>query len=251
MKTIALIPARYASTRFPGKPLVQINGKPMIRLVYEQCMKAFDQVFVATDDERIVAAVHDFGGNVVMTSSHHQSGTERCAEAVQLLSDHHDFDFVVNVQGDEPFVDPQQLIAIKQCIENAGTQIATLVAPIESANMLFDPNKVKVVLAENGDALYFSRQAIPCQRDVPEADWLKNHPYFLHVGLYAYQKEVLMQIARLAPTHAEQAEKLEQLRWLGHGYRINTVITAHANAGIDTPEDLENLNLQTNANRKE
>lgn len=242
MKSIALIPARYASTRFPGKPLILINGKPMIRLVYEQCQKAFDLVYVATDDERIINTVHSFGGKALYTSAAHQSGTERCAEAANLLPDIHGSDLVVNVQGDEPFVDPEQLLQLTSCFKKKpDTLIATLVTPIEDPAILTDHNKVKVVLAENGDALYFSRHAIPYQRDVPPGEWLKHHPYFLHVGLYAYRKDVLQKIARLEPTFPEQAEKLEQLRWLGNGFTIGTALTKHANTGIDTPYDLEKL----------
>lgn len=241
MKSIALIPARYASTRFPGKPLVLINGKPMIQLVYEQCRKVFDQVFVATDDERIAQTVETFGGKVIMTSTHHQSGTERCAEAVGLLAEHLDFDIVVNVQGDEPFVAPEQLKEINQCFTDANVEIATLISSVESSETLFDPNKVKVVLSENNDALYFSRFAIPFQRDVPQNEWLNHQAYYLHVGLYAYRKDVLLKLAQLQPTPAEQSEKLEQLRWLGNGFRIKTALTLHKNIGIDTPQDLEKL----------
>lgn len=241
MKAIAIIPARYASTRFPGKPLVMINGKPMIQLVYEQCRKAFECVVVATDDERIAETVKAFGGEAIITSAQHLSGTDRCAEAAQILSSKYDFDVVVNIQGDEPFIDPAQLEQITTCFANPDTEIATLITPIHSTEILIDPNKVKAVVSIRGDALYFSRQPIPYQRDIPEAEWLKNHTYYLHIGLYAYRKEVLTRITQLAPTQLEIAEKLEQLRWLENGYRISTVITSHGNIGIDTPPDLEKV----------
>jgi len=245
MKPIAIIPARYASTRFPGKPLVMIKGKPMIQLVYEQSRKFFNQVVVATDDDRIVDSVKAFGGEVVMTSAKHTSGTDRCAEAAKILSTKYDFDVVVNVQGDEPFIDPAHLELITQCFTHPDTEIATLITPILSTEILFDPNKVKAVISNTGDALYFSRQPIPFQRDIPEAEWVTNHTYYLHVGLYAYRKEVLEQITHLAPTQLEIAEKLEQLRWLEKGYRITTAITSHGNFGIDTPNDFEKIkNLQ-------
>lgn len=241
MKAIAIIPARYASTRFPGKPLVEIQGKPMIQHVYERSLQAFDFVAVATDDERIASAVRNFGGEVVMTSANHPSGTDRCSEAAALLSQKIEFDVVVNVQGDEPFIDPNQLIQIQKSFKEAETDIATLITPIQTTDILFDSNKVKATTSANNFALYFSRQPIPFQRDVPEEDWLKNHTYFLHIGLYAYRKEVLKAITQLEQTPLEKAEKLEQLRWLENGFRIKTVLTSHGNIGIDTPSDLERL----------
>ncbi|MFA9392463.1 MAG: 3-deoxy-manno-octulosonate cytidylyltransferase [Prolixibacteraceae bacterium] len=244
MKFIAIIPARYASTRFPGKPLVEIHGLPMIQHVYQQSLKAFEQVVVATDDQRIADVVKSFGGNVVLTSSEHPSGTDRVAEAAKLLSEHFEFDVVVNVQGDEPFIDPEQLFQIKQCFDDPQTDIATLIVPITSTEVLFDSNKVKAVSNSNGFALYFSRLPIPFQRDYPEQEWLKHHTYFLHVGIYAYRTEVLDTISKLKQTPLEQSEMLEQLRWLENGYRIKTAHTAHGNIGIDTPNDLTKLPTQ-------
>lgn len=241
MKFIAIIPARYASTRFPGKPLAEINGKPMIQLVYERCSAAFDQLAVATDDERISNAVKAFGGLVVMTSTSHPSGTDRVAEAAHLLSEQYDFDVVVNVQGDEPFIDADQLLQLQKCFDDPATDIATLLTPIKDSAILLDPNKVKAITDTSGFALYFSRQAIPFQREYPQTEWVNHHNYFLHVGLYAYKSEVLQAITKLDQTALEKAEKLEQLRWLEHAYKIRTAICAHANFGIDTPEDLEKV----------
>ena len=250
LKAIAIIPARYASTRFPGKPLVLIGGKPMVQHVYERCQKVFDLAVVATDDQRIEKAVKAFGGSVVMTSPEHLSGTDRCAEAASILAKRFDFNVVVNVQGDEPFIEPSQLEIIKACFDNDNTEIATLVAPITDSEMLFDQNKVKVVLGEGGNALYFSRQAIPFQRDIPVADWLRNHQYFLHLGLYAYRADVLGRISQLHASKLEMCEKLEQLRWLENGYKITAALTEHVATGIDTPNDLELLNKKLNLNQK-
>ena len=241
MRFIAIIPARYASTRFPGKPLAIINNKPMIQLVYEQCLKVFEHVIVATDDQRIAGAVKIFNGEVVMTNENHPSGTDRVAEAAQLLSEKYDFDVVVNVQGDEPFVEPDQLKQIQKCFDDETTDIATLVTPIEKPEILFDPNKVKAVLGIEGDTLYFSRQPVPYLRDYPESEWYLQHDYFLHMGLYAYKANVLDAITKLKQTPLEKAEKLEQLRWLENGFKIKAAITSHANFGIDTPQDLEKV----------
>ena len=241
MKPIIIIPARYASTQFPGKPLALIGGKPMVQLVFERCKTAFEQVFVATDDERIASAVSAFGGEYVMTSENHQSGTDRCAEAAQKLSAKYNFDLVINVQGDEPFIKKEQLIEIAACFNDPLTEIATLITPITSNEILFDPNKVKVVKSVSGFAHYFSRQPIPFQRDVDQKMWLQSHTYFLHLGMYAYVPDVLQSILKLEPTPLEKSEKLEQLRWLENGFRIKTSETNHVNFGIDTPADLENL----------
>ena len=241
MKPIAIIPARYASTRFPGKPLVLISGKPMVQHVYERCSCCFDLVVVATDDARIEEAVKAFGGQVIMTSPDHPSGTDRCAEAALKLAENHQFDVVVNVQGDEPFIKKEQLESIIQCFDQPETDIATLLTPIHSAEMLFDPNKVKAVRAVNGNALMFSRQPLPYQRDVLKSAWLENHQYFLHLGLYAYRSDVLQRITKLEQSPLEVAEKLEQLRWLENGFILKTAIVTHGNVGIDTPEDLEYL----------
>ena len=241
MKALVIIPARYESTRFPGKPLALINGKPMVQHVYERCKKAFENVVVATDDERISNAVKQFGGKFVMTLKSHQSGTDRCAEAALKLQNEINFDIVVNVQGDEPFIDQEQLQLLLSCFHNPETQIATLVCPISETNILFDTNKVKAVCDKNGFAAYFSRQPIPFMRDIPESEWVKMHRYFVHLGLYAFKAEVLQQVSKLAPSSLELAEKLEQLRWLENGYRIQVALTTHASPGVDTPDDLERL----------
>ncbi|MCF8361310.1 MAG: 3-deoxy-manno-octulosonate cytidylyltransferase [Prolixibacteraceae bacterium] len=241
MKAIAIIPARYSSTRFPGKPLVMIDDKPMIQHVYERSRQVFDTVVVATDNQQIADTVHGFGGKAILTSPTHLSGTDRCAEATEIIRKDVSFDIVINVQGDEPFVKSEHLNKLLQCFEDDETQIATLATPVHSSDILFDPNKVKLVREVNGYALYFSRQAIPFQRDKKESEWLDNHPYLLHMGLYAYRVKTLSQITKLDQTPLEKSEKLEQLRWLENGYKIKVAITNHPNIGIDTPEDLESL----------
>ncbi|MDA3928566.1 MAG: 3-deoxy-manno-octulosonate cytidylyltransferase [Prolixibacteraceae bacterium] len=243
MKAIAIIPARFASTRFPGKPLALINGKPMVQYVYERCCTIFEKVYVATDDARIENAVLTFGGKVVMTSADHPSGTDRCAEAAQMLSNKYDFDVVVNVQGDEPFIETEQLKQIINCFADSSTDIATLITPIHSNKILFDTNKVKAVKSTTDFALLFSRHPIPYQRDTKEDEWLNTNSYYLHLGLYAYRKHVLFEITQLEQSPLEIAEKLEQLRWIENGYRIKTTLTSHGNFGVDTPEDLENLKI--------
>lgn len=246
MKAIAIIPARYASTRFPGKPLAMINNKPMIQHVYERCSEVFDLTVVATDDNRITDCVSSFNGKSILTSKNHPSGTDRCAEAAAILSQEYDFDIIVNVQGDEPFIHKKQLEEIQKCFEDKETEIATLITPISDSTILFDTNKVKVVKSASNFALYFSRQAIPFQRDTAARQWIKTHQYYLHLGLYAYKKEVLNAITKLPQSILEQKEKLEQLRWLENGYRIKLAITNHTNVGIDTPEDLKQLTNQKN-----
>jgi 3-deoxy-manno-octulosonate cytidylyltransferase (CMP-KDO synthetase) len=241
MKFIVIIPARYASTRFPGKPLVQIQNKPMVQHVYERCSQVCDTVYVATDDERIAEAVHQFGGKYVITSAQHPSGTDRCAEAAELIGKEVAFDVIINVQGDEPFIEPSNIEKIMQCFENEKTEIATLVSPISSNEILFDPNKVKVILNSKQWAVYFSRQPIPFQRDSEPSKWIENHTYYLHVGMYAFKRNTLRQITRLQPSSLEMAEKLEQLRWIENGYAIKTAICTSVSTGIDTPEDLEGL----------
>lgn len=240
MKFVGIIPARYASSRFPGKPLADIGGKPMIQRVYEQVSKILDTVCVATDDERIFKVVQDFGGRVYMTSVNHRSGTDRCAEAMTLLPDQ-DFDVVINIQGDEPFIETSQIQALMGCFDSESTQIATLVKPFrpdDSYQTLANPNSPKVVLDAEGNALYFSRSVIPYLRHVEPADYLKRHTFFKHIGIYAYRKDVLSDLARLQQTPLEQCESLEQLRWLENGYRIRTAQTLVENVAVDTPEDL-------------
>lgn len=240
MKFLGIIPARYASTRFPAKPLAMLGGKTVIQRVYEQVAGMLDDAYVATDDERIEAVVKAFGGKVVMTSVHHKSGTDRCYEAYTKIGA--GFDVVVNIQGDEPFIQPSQLRAVKACFDDPSTQIATLVKPF-SANddfaILENVNSPKVVVNKNMNALYFSRSIIPYQRNADKKDWLKNHVYYKHIGLYAYRTEVLKEITSLAQSSLELAESLEQLRWLENGYTIKVGVTEVETIGIDTPQDLE------------
>jgi 3-deoxy-manno-octulosonate cytidylyltransferase (CMP-KDO synthetase) len=240
-KPLIIIPARYASTRFPGKPLALIDGKPMVQHVFEKCREVCDHVVVATDDERIAEAVTAFGGAFVMTSPNHQSGTDRCAEAARLLASKYEFDIVINVQGDEPFIDTEQIHAIIGCFDDPSTEIATLISPINSTETLFNPNKVKVVRSSDGFALYFSRSPIPFVRDFPENEWLNHTNYFVHIGMYAFRPEIVQAVTLLEPLALEKAEKLEQLRWLENGYRIKTEVALKENIGIDTPEDLLQL----------
>lgn len=240
MIILGIIPARYASTRFPAKALADINGKSMIQRVVEQARQAvsLSRVVVATDDERIQAHVAGFGGEVVMTSVHHQSGTDRCQEAVRQLGV--SADYVVNIQGDEPFIQPRQIDLLTSVLDGI-IELATLVKVISDPQTLFDPNSPKVVLSSTGEALYFSRHPIPYRRGKPTDAWLDAHTYYKHIGLYAYRTDVLARIMQLPPSSLEQAESLEQLRWLENGYRIQTVITDLDSHGIDTPEDLERV----------
>ena len=240
MKFIGIIPARYASTRFPGKPLAVLGGKTVIQRVYEQVSGVLDDAYVATDDERIEAAVRAFGGKVVMTSVHHKSGTDRCYEAYTKIGGQ--YDVVVNVQGDEPFIQASQLNAVKACFDEPATQIATLVKPFteeSGLDALENPNSPKVVVGKNRQALYFSRSVIPYLRNVEKQDWLKHHTYYKHIGLYAYRSEVLKEITALPQSPLELAESLEQLRWLENGYTIKVGVTDIETIGIDTPQDLE------------
>lgn len=240
MKFLGIIPARYASTRFPGKPLAILGGKTVIQRVYEQVAGILDDAYVATDDERIEATVKAFGGKVVMTSPLHKSGTDRCYEAFTKIEGH--FDVVVNIQGDEPFIQQSQLEAIKACFDDSSTQIATLVKPFssdDSFEALENVNSPKVVLNKNRNAMYFSRSVIPYQRNAEKNEWLKEHTYYKHIGLYAYRTEVLKEITNLPQSPLELAESLEQLRWLENGYSIKAGITSVETIGIDTPQDLE------------
>ncbi len=241
MKFLAIIPARYASTRFPAKPLALLGGKPIVQRVYERVSKVFDAVCVATDDERIADCVRAFGGDVVMTGTHHKSGTDRCYEALQKKCEHL-YDVVVNVQGDEPFIAESQLQVIKACFDDEATEIATLVKPFkpeDGIDALQNPNSPKVVLDNNDCALYFSRSVIPYLRGKETSEWLQDHVYFKHIGLYAYRTKTLAEITRLPQSTLEIAESLEQLRWLQAGYCIKVGKTDIETIGIDTPEDLE------------
>lgn len=239
MKTIAIIPARYASNRFPGKPLVDIAGKTMIQRVIEQASKArlLQEVFVATDHLGIFQEVERLGYPVFMTSPEHPSGTDRCAEVLeQLLQDYPGIQYVLNVQGDEPFLDPLALDQLIELLQSAAQPaIATLAKPIESPGALQNPNTVKVVLDQAGWALYFSRFGIPYVR----AEVAKPDRHLQHIGLYGFQAKTLLELTRLTPTYLEQTESLEQLRWLENGYRIKVGLTEATSFGIDTPEDLQ------------
>jgi len=240
MQILGIIPARYASSRFPGKPLVDIDGKTMIQRVYEQArLSQLDKVIVATDDQRIYEHVLGFGGQVCMTNKDHPSGTDRCAEVARTFKD---FPLVLNIQGDEPFIQPEQINrAISLLKNNADAQIGTLIKKIELATDLFNPNVVKAVIDNQNKALYFSRSPIPYLRSVDEKEWLIQHTYYKHIGLYVFQRKVLLEIANLQATKLEKAESLEQLRWLENGYHIVTAVTTKETIGIDTPEDLKNL----------
>jgi len=237
MKYIAIIPARYASTRFPGKPLALLGGRPVIQHVYEQVSRVLDDVWVATDDERIYHAVEHFGGKAVMTRADHPTGTDRIEEAVEKIGAGHDV--VVNVQGDEPFVTEAQIKALCACFDRAETQIATLGKPFSDMAAVENPNSPKIVTDLNGFALYFSRSVIPFVRGKERDEWLAHFPYLKHLGLYAYRREVLREITRLPQSPLEKAESLEQLRWLQNGYRIRVGLTDMETVGIDTPEDLQ------------
>lgn len=240
---LGIIPARYASTRFPGKPLAKLGDKPMIQWVYEGVSSFLEQVLVATDDQRIYDAVEGFGGLVQMTSDQHRSGTERCAEAAGLYEQQtgHRFEYVVNIQGDEPLIQPQQLQVLMDCMRIPGTDIATLIRPLEDLDQMDNPNLVKVVVDRSFQALYFSRSPIPFVRDPGEESGRSKTRFYSHIGLYAFRRKVLEKLVKLPPTQLEQAESLEQLRWMEHGIPIRTAITEIPSIGVDTPEDLENI----------
>lgn len=244
MKFIGIIPARYGSTRFPGKPLAVIGGKTMIQRVVEQARKAasLSEVLVATDDRRIADHVLAFGGKAVITSPSHPSGTDRCFEALGQY-DKNAYDAVVNIQGDEPFIEPSQIDLVCSCFKTAHVQIATLVKKISLEQELLDANTPKVVLDNAGRAIYFSRSPIPFLRGKSTAEWPAQHTYYRHIGIYAYRCDVLEEITALKPSPLEIAESLEQLRWLEHGYRIHTAVTEHGSRAVDSPADLENLPL--------
>jgi 3-deoxy-manno-octulosonate cytidylyltransferase (CMP-KDO synthetase) len=239
MKTIGIIPARFASSRFPGKPLARLHGKTIIERVYEQASKAksLDEVIVATDDQRILDHVYSFGGQVQMTSSLHQSGTDRCAEVVV---DMEGVGIVVNIQGDEPFIAPDQIDLVTSSFSlNSEVSISTLAKKIDDIDAVHNPNTVKVTFSRQQKALYFSRSSIPHLRGVPKEDWLQKGTFYKHIGLYAYRADVLKELSQLSPSGYEQMESLEQLRWLQAGYAIHINITDQETIGIDTPEDLE------------
>ncbi|MBN9485185.1 MAG: 3-deoxy-manno-octulosonate cytidylyltransferase [Bacteroidetes bacterium 43-93] len=238
---VGIIPARYASTRFPGKPLIDIRGKSMIQRVYEQASKSssLDKVVVATDDERIKEHVLAFGGNVVMTAEDHPSGTDRCWDALQQIEGK--YDYVINIQGDEPFIDPSQIDTLAAVLKDGTTELATLIIPVDNHEVLFDMGEVKVVLNDNMEGMYFSRMVIPYIKGVPQESWHQHHDYYRHVGMYAYRTDVLEQLTALPVSSLEKAESLEQLRWLQKGFKIKCAITQFDSHCIDTPEDVEKV----------
>lgn len=237
MKFTGIIPARYASTRFPGKPLALLGGKPVIQHVYEKVAAVLEAAYVATDDERIYDAVKSFGGQVVMTRTDHKSGTDRIEEAIEKIGG--EWDVVVNVQGDEPFVAKSQLDTICHCFDDPTTQIATLGKPFESMEAVQNPNSPKIVVDNMGFAMYFSRSVIPYVRGKEKSSWLTHYPFLKHLGIYAYRKDVLRQVTQLPQSSLEIAESLEQLRWLQNGFKIKVGTTDVETVGIDTPQDLE------------
>lgn len=237
MNFIGIIPARYSSSRFPGKPLAILGGKPVIEHVYRQVSSVMEDVFVATDDQRIYDAVEAFGGKAIMTRSDHKSGTDRICEALEKVGG--SFDVVINIQGDEPFIQKSQLETVMQCFDDPRTQIATLGKPFESMEAVENPNSPKIVLDNDGYALYFSRSVIPFVRGKEHEEWLSHFPYLKHIGLYAYRTEVLREVSKLPQSTLELAESLEQLRWLQNGYKIKVGLTNVETIGIDTPEDLQ------------
>jgi 3-deoxy-manno-octulosonate cytidylyltransferase (CMP-KDO synthetase) len=236
-----IIPARYASKRFPGKPLVLIRDKTVVQRVYEQVNNSVDTLFVATDDKRIYDEVLKFGGKAIMTSADHQSGTDRCAEAVEGIMEQtgKKIDIVINIQGDEPFIKPEQIDLLKSCFTDKDVEIATLVRKINPGEDIFNPNQPKVILDSEGNAIYFSRAAIPFFRDAEPAEWSYRYVYYKHIGLYAYRTDVLKRITRLPVSPLEMAESLEQNRWIENGFRIKTTMTKWESIGIDTPDDLQ------------
>lgn len=240
MKVLGIIPARYASTRFPGKPLIDIQGKSMIQRVYEQALKTdtLHKVVIATDDDRIAEAVHGFGGEFVMTGSTHQSGTDRCAEVSKQLPE---YDIVINIQGDEPFINPKQIDLLVSCFNQPEVQLATLIKEIHTEEELFNNNIPKVVINSKQEAIYFSRHTIPYIRNADKEQWLNNHQFYKHIGIYGYTTGVLHEITKLQPSSLEIAESLEQLRWIENGYTIQTRVTNLETIAIDTPEDLNKI----------
>ena len=240
-----IIPARFGSSRFPGKPLVMIGNKTMIQRVYDQASKILDMVYVATDDKRIFEAVQNFGGKAIMTSPNHLSGTDRCAEAVMKIKQEtgRKIDIVINIQGDEPFIKPEQIALLINCFDDESVQLATLIRKVEPGEDIFNPNQPKVILNLKGDAIYFSRAAIPYVRDTEKEGWSKKQVFYKHIGLYAYKTETLAKITLLPCSSLEISESLEQNRWLENGYKIRTAVTNWQSIGIDTPEDLEKANM--------
>ena len=236
-----IIPARYASSRFPGKPLADIGGKSMIQRVYEQVSgsKSLSTIVVATDDERIASHVEAFGGKAVMTGAHHPSGTDRCFDALQQLGP--GYKYVINIQGDEPFIDPAQIDELAAVLADGTTEIATQMIPVAKHEELFDRGEVKIVLNTQMEALYFSRMVIPFIKGIDEKEWHLHHKYFRHVGMYAYRTDILERLTELSVSSLEQAESLEQLRWLENGYKIKCVPTTYDSHGVDSPGEIEKV----------
>jgi len=243
MNILGIIPARYESTRFPGKPLARIGSKSMIQRVYEQAVQALCDVIVATDDQRIIEEVSSFHGKAVMTSSSHRSGTDRCFEAMrnyEALSGKK-IDAVINIQGDEPFISPKSIALLANTIGKNNKNILTLIKNINSQEELHSTTIPKVITDIHGKAIYFSRFTIPFQRNLPAEHWLGAHPYFKHIGIYAYTASMLETLTALEPSSLEKAESLEQLRWIENGFAIYTEITEEESISVDTPDDLERL----------
>jgi 3-deoxy-manno-octulosonate cytidylyltransferase (CMP-KDO synthetase) len=240
MKILGIIPARFASTRFPGKPLIDLAGKTMIQRVYGQAKLAssLTEVVVATDDQRIFDAVEAFGGKAIFTSEEHQSGTDRCAEVAEKMNG---FDAVINIQGDEPLINPVQIDLVASCFEDNQTQLATLIKIIKSEEELFNFNSPKVIINKNFEAIYFSRQVIPHIKNTEPKDLIQHHTFYKHIGIYGYKTETLQEISKLPIGNLEKAEILEQLRWIENGYKIMTALSNHESWSIDTPQDLKKI----------
>lgn len=241
MRILGIIPSRFGSSRFPGKPLIDLAGKSMIQRVYEQAKKSksLSDVIVATDDERIFKHVESFGGKVMMTSSSHQSGTDRCNEVMGKMQEK--FDAVINIQGDEPFIQPEQIDLLAKCFSDSKTELATLIMQTEDPNLIHNINRIKVVIDKNDVALYFSRAALPFMKSTQPGEWGAIHPYYLHIGIYGYRSDILKEITKLPVSGLEKSESLEQLRWLENGYRINVAHTKFESYSIDSPEDVANV----------
>ncbi|MCP4177144.1 MAG: 3-deoxy-manno-octulosonate cytidylyltransferase [bacterium] len=243
MKVLGIIPARYGSTRLPGKPLLKIGNKTMIMHVYDQACRAFQNVLIATDDERIMEEANRFNANVVMTSVKHKSGTDRAAEALRIFERNSGkkFDVIINIQGDEPFIKPEQLLSLTDCFSNRNTQIATLIKEINNEEDVFNPDKPKVIINKNNEAVYFSRSPVPYYRNVDKCLWYKHHKYYKHIGIYAYRKDILNEITKLKNSSLEIAESLEQNRWIENAYKIIVKKTNLESLSIDTEGDYDKI----------
>jgi 3-deoxy-manno-octulosonate cytidylyltransferase (CMP-KDO synthetase) len=243
MKILGIIPARFASTRLEGKPLKDICGKTMIQRVYEQAIQALEHVYIATDDSRIEAEVNSFGGNVIMTSTEHTTGTNRCVEAYNIVQKELkiDFDAVINIQGDEPLLEPEILISLANCFNDSSTEMATLIRPVHDKKELLSTSDIWVVIDKNDNALYFSREIIPHFRGAHKDDWIEHHAYYKHIGMYGFTPKAIKQFASMNQTSLEKAESLEQLRWLENGGKIKVAHTNHHALSVDTQEDLDEV----------